>query len=285
MIESNKIPWIAAIGGGIVGAVLTAGALYLAGPSLIGDRMVRDALIANPEMLVEAGNALRDRQFAQSLAPIRAAVERPFHSSWKGAEKPDVTLTYFYDYACGYCRQSNPDIERLLKENDDLRVVYRELPILGPDSVTAARVSLAASKAGKFNAFHDALYAAGRPGADTIALARYMQILSPQLCADFPGRILNIHHSLLPSFKGAKPYTQAHDRGVKVIGATAHYVTADLDEGPIIEQDIARISHRDQVEDLIQKGRDLERIVLSRAVRWHIENRILPYANKTVIFD
>ena len=171
MIESNKIPWIAAIGGGIVGAVLTAGALYLAGPSLIGDRMVRDALIANPEMLVEAGNALRDRQFAQSLAPIRAAVERPFHSSWKGAEKPDVTLTYFYDYACGYCRQSNPDIERLLKEDKGLRVVFRELPILGPESVAAARVSLSASKAGKFAAYHDALYAAGRPSQETITLA------------------------------------------------------------------------------------------------------------------
>lgn len=162
---------MAAIGGGIVGAALTAGALFLAGPSLLGDRMVRDALIANPEMLVEAGNALRDRQYAQTLDPIRASLERPFHSSWKGAGKPEVTLTYFYDYACGYCRQSNPDIERLLKEDKGLRVVYRELPILGPDSVTAARVSLAASKAGKFAAYHDALYAAGRPSPESIALA------------------------------------------------------------------------------------------------------------------
>ena len=171
MSESNKAPWVAAIGGGIVGAALTAGALFLAGPSLLGDRIVREALIANPEMLVEAGNALRDRQFAETLNPIRASVERPFHSSWKGAEKPDVTLTYFYDYACGYCRQSNPDIERLLKEDKGLRVVYRELPILGPDSVAAARVSLAASRAGKFAAYHDALYAAGRPSLATIALA------------------------------------------------------------------------------------------------------------------
>jgi protein-disulfide isomerase len=169
--ESNKAPWIAAIGGGIVGAALTAGALFLAGPSLLGERLVRDALIANPEMLVDAGNALRDRQYAETLSPIRASIERPFHSSWKGAEKPDVTLTYFYDYACGYCRQSNPDIERLLKEDKSLRVVYRELPILGPDSVAAARVGLAASKAGKFAAFHDALYAAGRPSPETIALA------------------------------------------------------------------------------------------------------------------
>jgi hypothetical protein len=169
--QSNRAPWIAAIGGGIVGAALTGGALFLAGPSLLGDRMVRDALMANPQMLVEAGNALREQQFAETLNPIRASVERPFHSSWKGAEKPEVTLTYFYDYACGYCRQSNPDIERLLKEDKGLRVVYRELPILGPDSVAAARVSLAASRAGKFAAYHDALYAAGRPGPETIALA------------------------------------------------------------------------------------------------------------------
>ena len=120
---------------------------------------------------------------------------------------------------------------------------------------------------------------------DLIVLARYMQILSPDFVARYPQRIINIHHSFLPAFIGARPYHRAFERGVKLIGATSHYVTEVLDEGPIIEQDIDRISHRDQVEDLIQKGRDLERTVLSKAVRWHIENRILPYANKTVIFD
>ena len=120
---------------------------------------------------------------------------------------------------------------------------------------------------------------------DLIVLARYMQILSPAFVSRYPQRIINIHHSFLPAFIGAKPYHRAFERGVKLIGATSHYVTEDLDEGPIIEQDIARVSHRDQVEDLIQKGRDLERVVLSRAVRWHIEHRILLYANKTVIFD
>lgn len=120
---------------------------------------------------------------------------------------------------------------------------------------------------------------------DLIVLARYMQILSPDFVARYPQKIINIHHSFLPAFIGAKPYHRAFERGVKLIGATAHYVTEDLDEGPIIEQGIERISHRDQVEDLIQKGRDLERIVLSKAVSWHIENRILLYANKTVIFD
>ena len=122
-------------------------------------------------------------------------------------------------------------------------------------------------------------------GIDLIVLARYMQILSPAFVQRYPQRIINIHHSFLPAFIGARPYHRAFERGVKLIGATSHYVTEVLDEGPIIEQDIARISHRDQVEDLIQKGRDLERVVLSRAVRWHIENRILLYANKTVIFD
>lgn len=171
MSETSKSPWGVAIGGGIVGAVLTAGAMMLASPSLFGERMVRDALLSNPEMIMEAGDVLRDKQYAQTLAPIRASLETPFHSSWKGAAKPDVTLTYFFDYACGYCRQSNPDIERLLSEDKGLRVVYRELPILGPESVDAARVSLAASKAGKFVQYHDALYAAGRPGPDTIAIA------------------------------------------------------------------------------------------------------------------
>lgn len=120
---------------------------------------------------------------------------------------------------------------------------------------------------------------------DFIVLARYMQILSNQFVQQFPSRIINIHHSFLPAFIGAKPYHQAFARGVKLIGATSHYVTEVLDDGPIIEQDVARISHRDSVEDLIQKGRDLEKVVLSRAVRWHIENRILVYGNRTVVFN
>ena len=180
MSDQGKVPWLAAIGGGVAGSLLTAGLLVAAGPSLFGGRMVRDALLADPQMLVDAGEALRDRQFASTLTPIRAGLETPYHSSWKGAAKPAVTLTYFFDYACGYCRQSNPDIEKLIAENKDLRVVYRELPILGPDSVAAARVSLAASKAGKFAQYHDALSAAGRPGPDTIALAANAAGVSPQ---------------------------------------------------------------------------------------------------------
>jgi formyltetrahydrofolate deformylase len=120
---------------------------------------------------------------------------------------------------------------------------------------------------------------------DLVVLARYMQILSPEFVVNYPQRIINVHHSFLPAFSGARPYHRAFERGVKLIGATSHYVTEDLDEGPIIEQDVVRISHRDQLDDLIQKGRDLEKVVLSRAVRWHLEHRILVYAGKTVIFD
>jgi formyltetrahydrofolate deformylase len=119
---------------------------------------------------------------------------------------------------------------------------------------------------------------------DFMVLARYMQILSNDFVSRHPQRIINIHHSFLPAFVGARPYHQAFERGVKLIGATSHYVTEVLDDGPIIEQDVVRVSHRDEVEDLIRKGRDLEKVVLSRAVRWHVESRVLVYGNKTVVF-
>jgi formyltetrahydrofolate deformylase len=124
-----------------------------------------------------------------------------------------------------------------------------------------------------------------REGVELVVLARYMQILSPAFVARYPSAIINVHHSFLPAFTGARPYHAAHQRGVKLIGATSHYVTEALDDGPIIEQDVARVSHRDQVEDLVARGRDLERMVLSRAVRWHLDRRILCYGNKTVVFD
>ena len=120
---------------------------------------------------------------------------------------------------------------------------------------------------------------------ELIVLARYMQVLSPGFVARYPRRIINVHHSFLPAFTGARPYHAAFDRGVKLIGATAHYVTDVLDEGPIIEQDVARVSHRDQIEDLIAKGRDVEKVVLSRAVRWHLDHRVLVSAHKTIVFD
>jgi formyltetrahydrofolate deformylase len=120
---------------------------------------------------------------------------------------------------------------------------------------------------------------------DLVVMARYMQILSDQMIDAFPMRIINIHHSFLPAFQGGRPYHQAYGRGVKRIGATAHYATLDLDEGPIIEQDVVRVSHRDTPRELVRKGRDVERTVLSRAVAWHLEGRVLVYDNKTVVFD
>ena len=168
MSEQRGI-WGPAIAGGVVGALLT-GVLGLAVvPQLVGPKAVREALIADPSVLVDASNALRDRQYAPVIAANRIALETPFASSWKGAAKPDVTLVEFYDYACSYCRKSIPDIERLIAEDKGLRVVFRELPILGPNSVAAAQVALAASKAGRFATYHDALYAEGSPTPETIA--------------------------------------------------------------------------------------------------------------------
>lgn len=121
--------------------------------------------------------------------------------------------------------------------------------------------------------------------AETVVLARYMQILPPDLCRRLPHRIINIHHSFLPSFIGARPYHQAYERGVKLIGATCHYVTADLDAGPIIDQDVIRVSHRDLVEDMVRLGKDCERTVLARGLRWHLQDRVLVHGNKTVVFS
>ncbi|MFD7652986.1 formyltetrahydrofolate deformylase [Actinosynnema sp. NPDC059797] len=117
-----------------------------------------------------------------------------------------------------------------------------------------------------------------------VVLARFMQILPTELCADWAGRALNIHHSFLPSFIGARPYHQAHGRGVKLVGATCHYVTADLDQGPIVEQDVIRVDHTDSIPDMVRKGRDIEKVVLARGLRWHLEDRVLVHGNRTVIF-
>jgi protein-disulfide isomerase len=161
----------AAVLGGVIGAVVMAALLVFAAPQLVGTRLVRAGIMADPQVLVDAGEALRDQQYEPVLAQHRAEIETPFATSWKGSAKPDVTLVEFYDYACPYCKASNPAIERLISEDPGLRVVYRELPILGQESVEAARLSLAASKAGRFAQFHDAMWQAGRPAPDTIAAA------------------------------------------------------------------------------------------------------------------
>jgi len=162
---------------------------------------------------------------------------------------------------------NHPDAEPLARFYG---VEFRHVPVK-PDS--------------KKEAEHEQLRLIEAERIHLIVLARYMQVLSPEFVERYPRRIINVHHSFLPAFVGAKPYHAAFQRGVKLIGATSHYVTATLDDGPIIEQDVVRISHRDQVEDLVKKGRDIEKSVLSRAVAWHLERRILCYQNKTVIFD
>jgi len=169
------------------------------------------------------------------------------------------------------------DIAAVISNHQDLQPLAAQfnapfhcIPVTEPDRAQAERQTL------------DLL---ARYEVDLLVLARYMQILSPSFIAGHEHRIINIHHSFLPAFMGAKPYHQAHERGVKIIGVTAHYATDKLDQGPIIEQDVVRCSHRDQVGDLIRKGKDLEKVVLARAVRWHVEDRVLVYGNKTVVFD
>jgi protein-disulfide isomerase len=147
---------------------------------VLSSRIVRQGLIADPKILPDAVDALRDAQYVPVLSANRAALETPFASSWKGAAKPQVTLVEFFDYACPYCKASNPSVDRLLQEDKGLRVVYRELPILGPDSVTAARLSLEASKLGRFAKFHDTLWATGRPAPDTNATAARAAGIGPE---------------------------------------------------------------------------------------------------------
>lgn len=173
-----------ALVGGVVGAALTAGAILVAAPHYLSSRIVRQGMMADPQILADTAEALRDSQYEPVVAANRAALETPFASSWKGSSKPDVTLVEFFDYACPYCKASNPVVDRLVQEDKGLRVVFREMPILGPNSVTAARLSLEASKAGRYAAFHDAMWAAGRPAPETIAVAAKAAGVAPEPVAD-----------------------------------------------------------------------------------------------------
>lgn len=170
--------------------------------------------------------------------------------------------------------------------NAQIRVIISNHSILEP---VAERFQIpfhhvAVTKGQKHNSENEMLALIRDYAVDTIVLARYMQILSPEFVAQYPARIINIHHSFLPAFAGARPYHQAYQRGVKLIGATAHYVTAELDAGPIIEQDVRRVDHRHQLEDFKRLGRQVERAVLARAVEWHVSDRVLVYGNRTVVF-
>jgi thiol-disulfide isomerase/thioredoxin len=178
--ERRSSPLAAAVVGGVIGSLLSGGLLMFAAPQYLSSRIVRQGMLADPKILTDAAEALREAQYEPVLAAYRGAIETPFASSWKGSAKPEVTLVEFFDYACPYCKASNPAVDRLIKEDEGLRVVYRELPILGPDSLTAARLSLAASKLGRFNQFHDTLWSAGRPAPETIATASQAAGIAPQ---------------------------------------------------------------------------------------------------------
>ena len=229
------------------------------------------------------GFSLPLADFPEAFAPIAAQ----YGMTWRLAEsarKPRMAIfvsrfdhclaDLLYRYQSGelHCEisliVSNHEDTRWLA--DTYRVPYQHIAVNSAAKDEAEKTQLAILRA---------------QGVDFIVLARYMQVLSPHFIKHYPQRIINIHHSFLPAFHGAKPYHRAFERGVKLIGATSHYVTETLDDGPIIEQDVTRISHRDTLEDLIHKGADLEKIVLSRAVKWHLDNRVLVYANKTVVFD
>ncbi len=177
------------VGAGLVGLVIGGAAVALAGQGTKFsadperariEKIVREYILANPEIIPEAVDRLQGKQMAKVIAENRAAIETPFHSAWAGAQNGDVVLVEFFDYACGYCRKSNPDIERLLVEDKKLKVVWRELPVLGPDSQAAAEVSLAAAKQGKFKRFHDQLFAAGRPTAAAVKGAQVAAGVVPE---------------------------------------------------------------------------------------------------------
>jgi formyltetrahydrofolate deformylase len=223
----------------------------------------------------------------RSLETAVAEVAERFSMSWRLSDRLQrYKMAIFvskYDH-CLYdllLRQKSgelaTDIALIISNHPDLEPVARQFDI--------PFHHLPITKDTKAQQEAAALALLARADVDLVVLARYMQILSDDFLKAFTGQVINIHHSFLPAFMGSKPYHRAFQRGVKLIGATAHYATAELDEGPIIEQDVVRCSHRDSVEDLVRKGRDLEKVVLARAVRWHLDDRVLVYDNKTVVFS
>ena len=214
--------------------------------------------------LAEAAGLTWQLFFGQRKAPVALMVSRYQH----------CLIDLLYRHQIG---ELDCNIALIISNHEDARplasfykIPFHHIPVI------------AGNKAAAEQAQFDLLE---KHGVELVVLARYMQVLSAEFVTRYPKKIINVHHSFLPAFVGAKPYHAAYQRGVKLIGATSHYVTEVLDEGPIIEQDVTRISHRDRLEDLVTKGRDLEKIVLSRGVRWHLEHRILCYGNKTVVFD
>ena len=223
----------------------------------------------------------------RSLETAVAEVAERFSMSWRLSDRLHRYKTAIFVSKYDHClydlllRQKSgelaTDIPLVISNHPDLEPVARQFDI--------PFHHLPITKDTKAEQEAAALALLAQADVDLVVLARYMQILTDDFLKAFTGHVINIHHSFLPAFMGSKPYHRAFQRGVKLIGATAHYATAALDEGPIIEQDVVRCSHRDSVEDLVRKGRDLEKVVLARAVRWHLDDRVLVYDNKTVVFS
>ncbi len=219
------------------------------------------------------------------IAPAFSAIAKPFNASWQihfSDNLPKIAIWVTKQDHClldllwrWQAKELNADIGLIISNHTDLK------PIADQFNIDFHHIPI--TKETKHEQEAKQLELLKQYNIDLVVLAKYMQILSADFVANFP-HIINIHHSFLPAFPGANPYQRAYKRGVKIIGATAHYVTEDLDEGPIIEQDVVRISHRDTVYDLIRKGKDMERLVLARAVRLHLQNRVLVYNHRTVVF-
>lgn len=229
------------------------------------------------------GFRLSTEQFAAAFAPIAKKLNLRWQLHSKAVPVKVALFVSKYDHcladilyrhksgelSCQIpCIVSNhPDAKPLA---DFYKIPFKVIPVTAETKAVAEKQQIEVLEANQI---------------ELVILARYMQVLSPTFVAKYPGKIINVHHSFLPAFSGARPYHQAYERGVKLIGATSHYVTEVLDDGPIIEQDVMRISHRDQQEELVSKGSNLEKMVLSRAMRWHLDRRILVYGKKTVVFD
>jgi formyltetrahydrofolate deformylase len=273
---------------GIVHAV--AAYLHRAGCNVLDSQQFGDRIAGRFFMRVHVETVPGAAVTYDSLYGGFSAVASEFGMEWElheGAVQPRVLIMVS---KAGHCLNDllyrraaeslRIDVPLVVGNHPDLAplaaahgVAFEHVPAGGPGDLLAAQRSEG-----------HLLDLVGDLGIDFVVLARYMRILSPEFCAKMTGRIINIHHSFLPSFKGARPYHQAHAHGVKLIGATAHYVTADLDEGPIIEQEVARVDHSSSPEDLAAIGRDAERVALARAVRWHAEHRVLLHGRRTVIF-
>ncbi|MDO5721887.1 MAG: formyltetrahydrofolate deformylase [Actinomycetaceae bacterium] len=259
------------------------------------------ALIASNE-----GNIIQSQQFGDpdtGLFFMRVELDSPagrepidagmrkfgeeFKASWHLEEAGHRMRTIIMASKEGHCLSDLLYRQRYLDLNIDVVAVVANHPDLAPVAqfYSVPFLCIPVTPETKAEAEKELLNLVRAENVELVVLARYMQILSDEMCRELAGNVINIHHSFLPSFKGARPYQQAHDRGVKLIGATAHYVTAELDEGPIIEQDVTRVSHRESTRDLVALGQDVERRVLAQAVTWHCERRVLLNGHRTVVFS